>query len=181
MVRNAKTVYHIHQLEATSTQTVWKTIKHHNTQYKPFPPLEGRSDFQGKCDELQEALFPNTQQQTPLPLNLLTSKKDLRHHTRRVTVHEIQLAIAHLKYGTSVGPDDITYNTLWRFNDAAPYLLSALFTGCHKYAAHPPEWNTANYVVIPKPGKKSYSHPKSYRPISLQSCFGNLRESIVAK
>jgi len=46
---------------------------------------------------------------------------------------------------------------------------------------HPPEWNTANCVVIPKPGKKSYSHPKSYRPISLQSCIGNLLESIVAK
>jgi ribonuclease HI len=36
-------------------------------------------------------------------------------------------------------------------------------------------------VVIPKPGKKSYSDPKSYRPISLQSCFGKLLESIVAK
>jgi len=36
-------------------------------------------------------------------------------------------------------------------------------------------------VVIPKPGKKTYSDPKSYRPISLQSCFGKLLESIVAK
>jgi len=88
------------------------------------------------------------------------------------------LAISHLKYGTSVGPDNITYDTLCRFHEAAPHLLPHLFTACLRYAAHPPEWKTANCVVIPKSGKKSYSHPKSYRPISLQSCFGKLLESM---
>ena len=43
------------------------------------------------------------------------------------------------------------------------------------------EMATANCVVIPKPGKMMYSHPKSYCPISLQSCFRKLLESIVAK
>ena len=90
MVRTAKTAYRIHQLEATSTQTVWKMIKHHNTHYKPIPPLEGRLDFQGKCDVLQAALFPNTLQPTPLPPNLLTSKKDLRHYTNSITVFDIK-------------------------------------------------------------------------------------------
>jgi len=108
MARNAKTAYRIHQLEATSTQTVWKTIKHHNTHHKPIPPLEGHSDFQGKCDVLRAALMPNTLQATPLPPNLLTSKKDLRRHTNSVTVFDVKRAIAHLKYGTSVGPDNIT-------------------------------------------------------------------------
>jgi len=91
------------------------------------------------------------------------------------------LANIHLKYGTSVGPDKITYDTLRHFNEAVPLLLPHLFTAGLAYAVHPPEWKTANCVVIPKPGKKSYSHPKSYRPISLLSCFGKLLESIVAK
>ena len=52
MVRNARTAYRIYQLETVSTQTVWKTLKHHNTHHKPIPPLDGRSDFQGKCDIL---------------------------------------------------------------------------------------------------------------------------------
>jgi ribonuclease HI len=181
MVQNAKTAYRIHQLEATSTRTVWKTIKHHNTHNKPIPPLDGRTDFQGKCDILREALFPSITQQTPLPPNLLISKKDLRYQIRDVTRYDIQLAIAHLKYGTSVGPDNISYGTLRRFNEAAPQVLPHLFTACLKYGTHPPEWKTANCVVIPKPGKKSYSNPKSYRPISLQSCFGKLLETIVAK
>ena len=114
-------------------------------------------------------------------MNLLTSKKDLRHYKSGITANEIQLAITHLKYGTSVGPDNITYSTLSRFNEAAPQLLPCVFTACLKYAVHPPEWKTANCVVIPKPGKKSYSYPKSYHPISLQSCFGKLLETIVAK
>jgi len=64
----------------------------------------------------------------------------------------------------------------------APHLLPHLFTACLRYAAHPPpEWKTANCIIVPKPGKKSYSHPKSYRLISLQSCFGKLLDSIVAK
>jgi len=45
MVRNAKTAYRIHQLETTSTRTVWKTLKHHNTHHKPIPPLDGQPDF----------------------------------------------------------------------------------------------------------------------------------------
>jgi len=183
MVRNAKTAYRIHQLEATSTRTVWKTIQHHNTHHKPIPPLDGQSDFKGKCDVLRNALFPtvNTVLQPSLLPNLLTSSKDLRQQTRQVTRAETHLAIIHLKYGTSVGPDKITYDTLRRFNEAVPQLLPHLFTTCLAYAVHPPEWKTANCVVIPKPGKKSYSHPKSYRPISLLSCFGKLLESIVAK
>ena len=181
MVRNAKSAYHIHQLETVSTQTVWKTLKHHNTHHKPIPPLDGRSDFRGKCDVLRQALFPDIVQRSPLLPNLLTSKKDLRHYMSGITVYEMQLAISHLKYGMSVGPDNITYDTLRRFHEAAPHLLPHLFMACLRYAAHPPEWKTANCVVIPKLGKKSYSHPKSYRPISLQSCFGKLLESIVAK
>jgi len=181
MVRNSKTAYRIHQLENASTRTVWKTLNHHNMHHKLIPPLDGRPDFQGKCDVLRKALFPDTVQQTPLPANLLTCKKDLRHYKSGITAYEIQLAITHLKYGMSVGPDNITYSTLRRLNEAAPHLLPCVFTAGLKYAVHPPEWKTANCVVILKPGKKPYSHPKSYRPISLESCFGKLLETIVAK
>ena len=80
MVRNATTAYRIHQLESVSTQTVWKTLKHHNTHHKPIPPLDRLSDVQGKCDVLRKALFPDMVQQSPLPPNLLTSKKDLPYY-----------------------------------------------------------------------------------------------------
>jgi len=62
---------------------------------------------------------------------------------------------------------------------AVPHILPHLFTADLKYAIHPPEWKTANCVVIPKPGKKLYSDLISYRPISLLSCFAKLLETIV--
>jgi len=183
MVRNAKTAYQIQQLQAASSKNIWKTIYHHNTHHKPIPPLNGQTTFKDKCDVLRNALFPsvNTNPRTRLPPDLLTSTKDIRHHTRPVTLQETHLAITHLKYGTSVGPDDISYSTLRHFNAAAPHLLPQLFTAYLTWGIHPPEWKTANCVVIPKPGKKTYPDPKSYHPISLQSCFGKLLESIVAK
>jgi len=58
LVRNTKPAYRIHQLEATFTWTVWKTIQHHNTHHKPILPLQGRSDFKGKCEVLRNSLFP---------------------------------------------------------------------------------------------------------------------------
>ena len=68
--------------------------------------------------------------QTPLPHDLLTHTRDIRHHTRPVTKHETRLAIVHPKYGTLVGPDNISYITLRHFNEAAPLLLPNLFTAC---------------------------------------------------
>jgi len=183
MVRNAKTVYRIQQLQAASSKTIWKMIYHHNIHHKPIPPLNRQTNFRGKCDTLRNVLFPpvNATPRTRLPPGLLTSTKDICHHTRPVTLQETHLAIVHLKYGTSVDPDNISYTTLRHFNTAAPHLLPQLFTACLTWGTHPPEWKTANCMVILKPGKKTYSDPKSYHPISLQSCFGKLLESIVAK
>jgi len=105
----------------------------------------------------------------------------MQHHTRSVTTHEVQLAISHLQYGTSVGPDVISYTTLRHVHEAVPGLLPLLFDACFRNAVHPLEWKTANCIIIPKPGKTTYSDPKFYRPISLQSCFVKLLEAIVAK
>jgi len=158
-------------------------IYHHYTHHKPIHSLNGQTTFKGKYKVLHNALFPpvNTTPQTRLPPALLTSTKDIHHHTMPVTIQETHLAIVQLKYGTSVGPEDISYTTLCHFNMAAPHLLAQLFPACLTWGTHPAEWKMANCVVIPKPGKKTYSDSKSYHPISLQLCFGKLLESIIAK
>jgi len=134
MVRNAKTNYRTKQLRDATTRTVWKTIQHHNTHHQPIPPLKGHTEFKAKCASLRAALFPatNHQPRPPIPQGFLTTKKDLRHHTRRVTTPEVQLAISHLRYGTSVGPDRISYTTLRHLHEAVPTLLPLLFDACLK-------------------------------------------------
>jgi len=148
-----------------------------------IPPLEGQTNFKAKCASLRNALFPtvNNLPRQLLPPNFLTSKLDMYQQTYPVTTGKVFLAITHLKYGTSVGPYGISYTTLHHLHESAPEILPLLFEACLVHTAHPPEWKVANCVIIPKPGKLSYAHAKSYRPISPQSCFGKLRESIVAR
>jgi len=183
MVRAAKAAYRIKQLQSANTKSIWKTIRHHNTHQRPIPPLEGQTDFKDKCTLLRNALFPavNNLSRQPLPPNFLTSKLEMYQQTRPITTHEVSLAITQLKYGTSVGPDGISYTMLRQLHECAPRILPLLFDACLTHTVHPPEWKVANCVIVPKPGKSSYTLPKSYRPISLQSCFGKLLESIVAK
>jgi len=183
MVRAAKTAYRIKQLQSANYKNTWKTIRHHNTHHRPIPPLEGQTDFKAKCASLRNALFPavNNLPRQPLPPNFLTSKLDMYQQTYPVTSREVSLAITHLKYGTSVGPAGISYTMLRYLHGSAPGILPLLFEACLVHTVHPPEWKVANCVIIPKPGKSSYTHPKSYWPISLQSCFGKLLESIVAR
>jgi hypothetical protein len=183
MVQTVKAAYRIKQLQSTTTKSVWKTLHHHNTHHRPIPPLEGQTDFQAKCDVLRSALFPavNNLPRQKLPDNFLSSKLDMYQQNRQVTAREVQHAITRLKYGTSVGSDGISYTTLCQLHEATPRTLPLLFNAYLVYTIHPPEWKVANCVVIPKPGKSSYILPKSYRPISLQSCFGKLLEAIVAK
>jgi len=164
MVRAAKTAYRIKQLQTTNTRTIWKTIRHHNTHHRPILPLEGQTEFRAKCASLRNALFPavNNLPRQHLPDNFLTSKLDLYRQSHPVTAREVSLAITNLKYGTSVGPDGISYTTLRHLHDTMPGVLPLLFDACLTHTVHAPEWKVANCVVIPKPGKSSYTHPKSY-------------------
>ena len=183
MVRAAKTAYCIKQLQSVNIKSIWKTVRAHNTHQRPIPPLEGHTNFKDKCMSLRNTLFPavNNLPRQHLPPNFLTSKVDMYQQTRPVTTHEVSLAITQLKYGTSVGPDGISYTTLRHLHESTPNILPLLFDACLTYTVHPPEWKVTNCVMVPEPGKSSYTHPKSYQPISLQSCFGKLLESIVAK
>jgi len=90
-----------------------------------------------------------------------SSKLDLYKQTQPVTIREVQHAIAHLKCGTSVGPDIISYTTLRYLHEATPRTLPLLFHSCLLYSVHPLECKVANCVVIPKPGKSTYTLPKS--------------------
>jgi hypothetical protein len=132
MVWTAKAAYRIKQLQSTTTKSVWKTLRHHNTHHRPIPPLEGQIDFQAKCDVLRNALFPavNNLPRQKLPDNFLSSKLDMYQQSHPVTAREVQHAISHLKYGTSVGPDGISYTTLRHFHETTPRTLPLLFNAC---------------------------------------------------
>ena len=45
----------------------------------------------------------------------------------------------------------------------------------------PEPWCKAQVVMIKKLNKKDPSQPRSYRPITLEECFGKVLEKLVAK
>jgi hypothetical protein len=124
LVRTAKTSYRTKQLQSATTGSIWKTLKNHNTHHQPIPPLNGHTDFEGKCNRLREALFPakNDEPRPHLPPNLLPSKHDLAGHYRQVTQHEVSTALTHLRLHSAAGADGINYTTTQHFHEAAPHL-----------------------------------------------------------
>ena len=57
--------------------------------------------------------------------------------------------------------------------------LQRLFTVSLQLGVFPPQRKTARVITLRKPGKKSYSVARSYRPISLLNHMGKMLEMIV--
>lgn len=55
-----------------------------------------------------------------------------------------------------------------------PY-LEHIFKAVLRYG-HPDQFKLARTIALPKDGMETYNNPKSYRPITLMSCLGNLVE-----
>jgi hypothetical protein len=156
-VQRAKERYWHEQLAETNQQTVWKVIRKHNAHYKPIHPLNGVSTFEGKCQVLRTALFPDPAIQiSDLAPDTVLSKCDLRKEFSATTSSEIWNTLKRCKTDTAPGPDQITYSTIRTFHSAVPVILPALFNAIYKYEIIPDEWKASNCVVIPKEGKSDY-------------------------
>jgi hypothetical protein len=97
-----------------------------------------------------------------------------------VTTNEIDKVISHLNYASAPRHDCITYELIAKLHSACPSALPHLFDTLFQYKAFPDSWKIARCVVIPKPGKLSYTIPKAYRPISLLPCISKMYKRIMA-
>ena len=179
-IATAKRIYWDKQLTESTSTSIWKTIRNHNTHLQPLPPLDGESTFDGKCSALRQALFPIKPDPPDIPQSFVESKANISQQFEPVTVREVDKVIAQLRYGTSAGADGINYITIQHLHTSNQLILPQLFTDFFRRGVHPTEWKGATCVVVPKPGKTTYKTAKSYRPISLQSCLGKVQETISA-
>lgn len=100
-----------------------------------------------------------------------------------LTENEIGYAISNLPNGKAPGPDCVTGSVLkmaWK-NNAFRKQYTILLTACIDLGYHPTAWRTGTIVVLRKPGKKDYSDPKAYRPITLLKIPGKVLERIVQR
>lgn len=181
-VRKAKSRHWKAKLEAATNTTIWTTEKKHkHTHSKNLPDIDGASTFTEKCHKFRESLFPtHTQQLPPVHPNFVNSKVDLSDDFTAVSRAEVKRALNSANKKAAVGNDQITFTTLTFVEETVPSALPQIITALLKYGCHHPEWKKAICVVVPKPGKSSYSKANSYRPISLLSSLGKLVEKIAA-
>jgi hypothetical protein len=169
-------------LEKTHNTTIWKTIRRHNTHQRAIPPLNSKTQFHDKCDELHNALFPPRVTDPTLSLlGNISYKEDRSDEIGLITRREISWTIRHLNLNSAPGNDGLGYQVIAQFDEASPTSLPLLFNAMLKYSVHPVSWKHAICIVIPKQGKPDYKSPTAYRPISLLSCFGKLMEALLSK
>lgn len=77
------------------------------------------------------------------------------------------------------GADGFTADICARAIRAEREVFMAIANKCLAVNHFPRQWKTAHVVILRKPGKEDYTHPKSYRPIGLLSVLGKTLEKLL--
>ncbi|XP_063823084.1 uncharacterized protein LOC135073021 [Ostrinia nubilalis] len=77
------------------------------------------------------------------------------------------------------GPDGFTSDICANAINASRGVFMAIANKCLELSHFPLSWKAAHVVILRKPGKGDYTHPKSYRPIGLLSVLGKTVEKLM--
>lgn len=77
------------------------------------------------------------------------------------------------------GPDGFTADICANAIRAEMEVFMAIANKCLAIPHFPRQWKVAHVVILRKPGKSDYTHPKSYRPIGLLSVLGKTVEKLL--
>jgi len=131
-------------------------------------------DLPGRLDSIVSTLFPTK------PLfardTLPVSQEDLDRAC--FSVNDVKAAARGLPNGKAPGPDGIPNEVMKTAVGLFPQTFAAVFNGCLRHAYYPPEWKTANLVLLRKPGKALES-PSAYRPLCMLDSVGKLFEKLL--
>ena len=96
-----------------------------------------------------------------------------------VSIAEVVSAVRQMRPKAAPGLDDIPVSVLKENLFIIAPWLALIYTASLSLHYFPESWKTAKVIPLKKPGKSSYSTPRSYRPISLLSHLGKALERIV--
>ncbi|XP_069365327.1 uncharacterized protein [Maniola hyperantus] len=95
------------------------------------------------------------------------------------TETELQHAVNSFNPKKAPGSDGLTADICTAAINHDPGLFLSIANKCLELSLFPSLWKVATIVVLRKPGKTDYNHPKSYRPIGLLSIFGKILEKML--
>ena len=94
---------------------------------------------------------------------------------------EIRASANKTKDDSTPGPDRIQPMFITRASFFMMHFFTNLLQTFWDRGEFPKPWKLSNVIYLPKPGKESYSHEKSYRPICLTDMLGKIFERIIAR
>ncbi|XP_050553864.1 uncharacterized protein LOC126911310 [Spodoptera frugiperda] len=92
---------------------------------------------------------------------------------------EVDLVLNALNCKKAPGADGLTADICTAAIQCERELFLAIANTCLERAHFPTQWKSAHVIILRKPGKEDYTHPKSYRPIGLLSVFGKIVEKLM--
>ncbi|CAK1591431.1 unnamed protein product [Parnassius mnemosyne] len=97
------------------------------------------------------------------------------------TVEELLWAASSFNPKKAPGNDGLTADICAAAIALDPTLFLAIANKCLDLAYFPVKWKEAAVVVLRKPGKEDYTHPKAYRPIGLLPVLGKIVEKMIIR
>ncbi|ODM15661.1 hypothetical protein SI65_08895 [Aspergillus cristatus] len=171
-VHQAKRHYWCTQLDNFSdSKDIFKAIKWNRTEGTfPTPPLKDgnrvHTTANAKAELLVKTLLQKAVCTEDVPVNCSNPEATLPFPD--IITGEVHQAIFQAKSSTP-GQDEISNAVIKKAWPALGLHISALYKHCAATGWHPTPFCQALLVALPKPGKKDYSSPCSYRLIALLS------------
>ncbi|CAK1591641.1 unnamed protein product [Parnassius mnemosyne] len=97
------------------------------------------------------------------------------------TISELNYALNSFKPKKAPGGDGFTADICREAISQNPGIYLSLANKCLELGHFPIIWKEAVVVVLRKPGREDYTHPKAYRPIGLLSVMGKVLEKMVIR
>ena len=96
-----------------------------------------------------------------------------------VTLTELYWACSRMRNKAAPGEDQLPIIIFKNCFPTVSHFMQRLFTASLQLGSFPSQWKIARVITLRKPGKKSYSMARSYRPISLLNHLGKWLETLV--
>ncbi|KZL65521.1 endonuclease reverse, partial [Colletotrichum incanum] len=188
-LRHSEDTYWRGRIAAASTgKDVFEMVRWHKaTGSFQTPPLRDENNPatvisrpKEKRDLFARVLLRNAAISANIPAESPGPRLEAKLPSPKVTKDEIQTAIFSAG-STTPGSDGITTAVLKTARLVIKDIVFSLYSGCIREGWHPTCFKEAILVILPKPGKRDRTLPRSYRPIALLSVLGKGLERLVAR
>jgi len=131
-------------------------------------------DLPGRLNRIVKTLFPTK----PAHVRAIVPIRQEDLDRAYFSVDEVKAAARGLPNGKAPGPDGIPNEVLKTAVGLFPQSFAETYNSCIRSAYYPPEWKTANLVLLRKPDK-ALDNPSAYRPLSMLDSVGKLFEKFL--